>query len=64
MKYNKIKKGDILYWGDERVKVDSKSIEPQYGESVHITRFAAKNKKHNGYASVSPSCLSATPIPS
>lgn len=62
MKYKEIKQGEILYWGEEPVKVDSKSVEPGYGESVHITRFAAKLKKQNGYATVSPSCLSTTPI--
>jgi hypothetical protein len=61
MKYNKIKEGAVLYWNGEPVRVDSKSIEKGYGKTVHITRFAAKNPKHNGYATVSPGVLSITP---
>jgi len=62
MEYKKIKRGVILYWDDEPVRVDSKTIDPHYGETIHITRFAAKDKKQNGYASVSPGCLSLNPI--
>lgn len=57
MIYEEINPGDILYWGKEKIKVDSKSIEGGFGPCVHITRFEAENPKHNGYATVHPFCL-------
>ena len=61
MNFSKVKTGKISYWGNEPVKVNSKSIEKDYGKCVHITRYAAKDKKQNGYATVSPDVLSENP---
>ena len=58
MKYEECQKliGKIVYWDNEPVRIDSCSVEKQYGESVYITRLGeGKYKGH--YASVEPSAL-------
>lgn len=62
MQLKDVQPGSILYWETEPVKVDSVSIEPDYGGVVvHIIRFAASDAKQNGYAIVSASCLHTKP---
>lgn len=61
MKAAEIFPKSALYWDEEPVKVKYTWYDDEYGFYVAITRYDASDPKQNGFAIVSPDCLTQTP---